>query len=300
MSMNPPARSQPLRALARSTAAALTGAGRQRPCRSRPQQRWRLRRNFDDAVRSLALGPAPPAWRNARAAGGAQLRDLERRWPARAGPGQRARHWRLSLSDLGEMMFLPPLARVLRSESPLCQVSNVSVDATQVSAALEARDIDLAIGILLPEHRGIASESLFQEHFVAITGRDWRPAVGRAGKGLSTQQLARAALAVAAPMATFHGSVEAMLVRLKLSERAVVRVRHYGALPELVTSTDMLAIVPQMFAHSLAPRYAVRVWELPGHGPRYNVRMMWHQSATNDSAHVWLRERVRSLFARGT
>ena len=112
--------------------------------------------------------------------------------------------------------------------------------------------------------------------------------------------LACAALAVAAPTATFHGSVEAMLVRLKLSERAVVRVRHYGALPELVTSTDMLAIVPQMFAQSLAPRYAVRVWELPGHGPRYNVRMMWHQSATNDSAHAWLRERLRSLFVRGS
>ena len=53
-------------------------------------------------------------------------------------------HWRLSLSDLGEMMFLPPLARVLRSESPNSQVSNVSVDAAQVSAALEARDIDMA------------------------------------------------------------------------------------------------------------------------------------------------------------
>ena len=121
--------------------------------------------------------------------------------------------------------------------------------------------------------------------------------MGRVGKGLSTRQLAQASLAVAAPTATFHGSVELMLARLHLSDRAVVRVRHYGALPELVTRTDLLAIVPQMFADSLASRDAIRVWELPGHGLHYNVRMMWHQSAAGDLAQAWLRTRVRQLFA---
>ncbi len=213
-------------------------------------------------------------------------------------PASASVHWRLSLSDLGEQMFLPPLAQALRDESPHCQLSNMSVDATQVSAALEARDIDLAIGILLPEHRGIASESLFHEHFVAITGAHWRPAIGRATKGLSTRQLALASLAVAAPTATFHGSVELMLTRLGLNDRAVVRARHYGAMPDLVSCTDLMAIVPQMFARSLAPRFAVRVWELPGHGPHYNVRMVWHHSASADPAHSWLRAQVRRLFAR--
>jgi len=262
----------------------------------------RLRRFFDDAlfVRSPSgLHPTRLAQRIAPVVT-AHLRALESALASGEtfDPASGRVHWRLSLSDLGELMFLPPLAQALRTESPYSQVSNVSVDATQVSAALEARDIDLAIGILLPEHSGIASESLFHEHFVAITGSHWQPAVGRAGKGLSTQQLSRASLAVAAPTATFHGSVELMLARLKLTDRAVVRARHYGALPELVTCTDLMAIVPQMFASSLAPRFAVRVWELPGHGPHYNVRMVWHQSASNDPAHSWLRERVRRLFAR--
>jgi DNA-binding transcriptional LysR family regulator len=262
----------------------------------------RLRRAFDDElfVRSpTGLHPTRLAQRLAPQVA-AHLRDLEATLAAGEpfDPAHGCVHWRLSLSDLGEMMFLPPLARMLRTESPLSQVSNVSVDAARVSAALEARDIDLAIGILLPEHRGIASESLFHEHFVAITGRDWRPAVGRAGKVLTAQQLARAALAVAAPTATFHGSVEKMLTRLKLTDRAVVRVRHYGALPELVTCTDLLAIVPQMFADAVLPRHAVRVWELPGHGPQDEVRMMWHQSASNDPACSWLRQCVRNIFAR--
>jgi DNA-binding transcriptional LysR family regulator len=264
----------------------------------------RLRRSFDDAlfVRSPSgLHPTRLAQRIVPLVA-AHLGDLELALCSSKSfdAATSGVHWRLSLSDLGEMMFLPPLAAALRKESPLSRVSNVSVDAARVSAALEARDIDLAIGILQPEHAGIASESLFHEHFVAITGSHWRPAVGRSAKGaaLSAPQLAQACLAVASPTATFHGSVELMLTRLKLNDRAVVRARHYGALPDLVSCTDLMAIVPQMFAASLASRGDLRVWELPGHGPHYDVRMVWHQSASNDAAHAWLREWVRRLFAR--
>lgn len=63
-------------------------------------------------------------------------------------PSDSDMHWRLSLSDLGEMLFLPELAGALRSQAPGSRLSNTSVAADQVAAALEARDIDLAIGIL--------------------------------------------------------------------------------------------------------------------------------------------------------
>ena len=89
-----------------------------------------------------------------------------------------AMHWRLSLSDLGEMLFLPELAGALRNQAPGARLSNVSVAASDVAVALEARDIDLAIGILQPRHRGIRTELLFREHYVAIAAPQWRPCVG--------------------------------------------------------------------------------------------------------------------------
>jgi DNA-binding transcriptional LysR family regulator len=78
----------------------------------------------------------------------------------------------------------------------------------------------------------------------------------------------------------------------------VLHVRHYAAIPEIVSCTDLLAIVPQMYAAALAARYDVRSWELPGQGPRYDVRMLWHHSATEAPAQAWLRSQVRRLFAR--
>lgn len=206
--------------------------------------------------------------------------------------------WRLSLSDLGEMMFLPALARAMRELAPLCHLSNNSVPAAEVSAALESREVDLAIGILHPRHRDIRTELLFEEHYVAISAADWRPGRGRASAALSAAQLAGSALAVAAPMATFHGGVETMLRQMRLQHRVVVRARHFGALPDLVASTDLIAIVPLMFARAIDPRYGLRTWELPGRGPAYEVRMVWHRSTASDPRQHWLRDVVRQQLQR--
>ena len=74
-------------------------------------------------------------------------------------------HWRLSLSDLGEMMFLPALARELRRSSPGSRLSNRAVDAARVSLPRwRAREIDLAIGMLQADHQGVLGELLFRRN----------------------------------------------------------------------------------------------------------------------------------------
>ncbi|MBX3585938.1 MAG: LysR family transcriptional regulator [Ramlibacter sp.] len=231
----------------------------------------------------------------------AQLQSLETVVTGREefDPARSAMRWRLSLSDLGEMMFLPPLAAALRQQAPQARLSNISVAADDVPAALEARDIDLAIGILQPRHQGVRADLLFREHYVAMTSAGWLPASGRAGRTLTPRQLAEASLVVAAPTATFHGSVEQMLVRMKLADRIVLRARHFGALPELALNTDLLTIVPEMYAANLRQRHELRVWELPrAAAPHYEVRLVWHASTAQDPSHQWLRALVHRLFGR--
>jgi DNA-binding transcriptional LysR family regulator len=102
---------------------------------------------------------------------------------------------------------------------------------------------------------------------------------------------------VASPTATFHSSVEQMLARMKLSDRIVLRARHFGALPELAQTTDLLAIVPDAYAKSLGQRFDLKVWQLPG-APLYDVRLCWHASAARDPGHQWMRTLMHRLFAR--
>jgi DNA-binding transcriptional LysR family regulator len=91
-----------------------------------------------------------------------------------------------------------------------------------------------------------------------------------------------------------------MIEEFGLAGRALVHARHYAALPELVTTTDLLAIVPLLFARTLMPRWPIRVHELPGKTIEYDVRMIWHETATNDPAHGWLRALVRRLFRQSS
>jgi DNA-binding transcriptional LysR family regulator len=207
------------------------------------------------------------------------------------------RHWRLSLSDLGEILFLPGLAAALRSESPQASLSNISVDAAQVASALEARDIDMAIGILKPQHRGICSQLLFKERYMAISSQDWSPTPRGRGKTLSLTQLAQARFVVVSPTATFHGSVEKMLTAMKLQDRILVRPRHFGAIAVLAQSTDLLCIVPEMYARDLSQRLQLQMWAIE-EAPTYEVNLVWHASTDQEADQQWMRGMVQRLFSR--
>ena len=212
-------------------------------------------------------------------------------------PASSSMHWRMSLSDLGEMLFLPGLAATMRSQAPASRLSNISVASNDVAAALEAREIDMAVGILQPRHRGIRAELLFREQYVAVAAQAWRPACGDDSGSLSREQLARASLVVASPTATFHASVEQMLISMKLEDRIMLRARHFSALPELAMSSDLLSIVPEMYARNLMLRYDLRTWRID-EAPSYEVRLVWHSSTDRDPAHQWMRALVKQLFYR--
>jgi DNA-binding transcriptional LysR family regulator len=206
-------------------------------------------------------------------------------------------HWRLSLSDLGEMLFLPPLAAALRQQAPNAQLSNVSVAASAVEGALEGRDIDLAIGILNTQRRSLRSQLLFKERYMLLSSRHWRPQGQVAGRTLGRTQLAKAQFIVAAPTATFHNGIETLLQDLKLQDRVQWRARHFAALPDMTAGTDLLSIVPQMQARALADRADLQLWHL-ARSPSYEVRLLWHGSQDEDPAHVWMRQLLARLFAR--
>ena len=205
--------------------------------------------------------------------------------------------WRVSLSDLGEMMFLPGLATTLRQHAPLSTIANISVAAQDVPSALDAREIDFAIGILHNNHKSVHKEMLFEENYVAVSSKEWRPSEGSVRKQLSMSQLKHAKFVIASPTATFQGGVEKVLYEHQLTDQIILRARHFGAIPELTHHTDLLSIVPMMYAKSLAERLGLRIWELPISSLKYTVNLLWHNSTDHDGAHLWMRHQIRNLFS---
>jgi len=258
----------------------------------------RLRQAFDDPlfVRSAGgLMPTPFAGRIVPVAA-QHLESLEAALtqPEAFDPLRSVAEWRLSLSDLGEMVFLPPIADAVLREAPRTRLTNVGVPAERAADALGRREIDLAIGIIDPKQRGIRSTMLFRERYVALSRRDcpeaWRTRSGFTG----------AALVVAAPTATYHQGIAETLERHRLDHRIAVRARHFAAIPDLVAGGQLVAIVPEMFAQIACARLRLAMWPVPLPMPPYEVGMVWHAATDGDAAQIWLRERVLRLFRRGS
>ncbi len=258
----------------------------------------RLREAFDDPLFVRAAGglmPTPLAERIVPIAA-QHLESLEAALtePEAFDPLRSVTEWRLSLSDLGEMVFLPPIADAVLREAPRTRLMNVGVPAERVADALGRREIDLAIGIMDPKQRGIRSTLLFRERYLALSRRDcpgsWRTRAG----------FTDAPLVVAAPTATYHQGIAESLERYRLGHRIVVRARHFAAIPDLVAGGQLLAIVPEMFAQIACTRLKLAMWPVPLAMPLYEVGMVWHAATDGDSAQIWLRERVLRLFRRGS
>lgn len=78
----------------------------------------------------------------------------------------------------------------------------------------------------------------------------------------------------------------------------MLRARHFGAIPELTINTDLVAIVPTMYAQNIAQVHALKIWELPISSLKYSVNLMWHSSTDFDNAQLYVRDKVRTLFSR--
>lgn len=258
----------------------------------------RLRRAFDDPlfVRTPSgMQPTPRAQALAPGVRGA-LAMLESSLSQIPGfdPATAERTYRFSTSDLGETMFLPPIIETLQREAPYLRIETTPVPMARIAAALEAGEIDLAMGSLEGRQRGVRTQALFREPYRLVA---------RAGHPRLARRVARADLAtfeyvVVAPAETAHRKVEVALRRLGVGARVAVRMPHFMAIPGILEKSDLVAIVPQMLADTFCrdARLIQQAYPAPLGG--LQIRMFWHQRFERDPANRWMRELVIRLHGR--
>ncbi|MGI3184177.1 LysR family transcriptional regulator [Nioella aestuarii] len=220
---------------------------------------------------------------------GALFKTLER--GAGFDPVTDARVFRLSLSGLGEAVFLPRLAvRTIQAGKGI-RLVNTSTPTDMLADSLEAGEVDLAIGMVALSGRGVRSERLFNEDYVAIAGS------GLSGSPPADLQALRAArLMVPAPATTFGSAVDRALLAIGLADRVVLRLGHFGALPQLLAQLDLVAVVPRQLADQLVGAGQARVLDIIISDTVSPISMVWHTRTATDPACAWLRDQVRSLF----
>ena len=76
----------------------------------------------------------------------------------------------LCMSDIGEMVFLPRLMRVLDERAPKLRIRTLALSAEQLEEGLDAGDVDAAIGYF-PRLLGssIRNRALYSHTFVCLS-----------------------------------------------------------------------------------------------------------------------------------
>ncbi len=207
------------------------------------------------------------------------------------------RTFRIFMSDLGQMVFLPKLLDLVSREAPNVNIHTVQVPASRMrGVALESGDVDLAVGYFEEFEGSIRQKVLFEEHYVGIV-RANHPTIHQT---LSFDQFLGTPHLVYQPSGGGHGSQESVVHKAfwaaGVGRRVAVRVAHTMGLTSIVSGTDLLVVVPYRLALACVALGDVTVLELPIEIPHFPIAQYWHERFHTDPGNHWLRDVISRLY----
>jgi DNA-binding transcriptional LysR family regulator len=206
-------------------------------------------------------------------------------------PRESRRRFRLSLSGLGEAVFLPSLVRSLVEKAPHVTLQNDPVHLSDLAESLLSGRTDLALGLVSVGTPGVRTLPLFKESYLAIS------APGRDSVPRSIEELKKEKLLLAAPAATYGREIQSILTRLGLEGNVALIMQEFAALPELLEGGRYVAIVPGMYGETLARSGRATILPVELGHTETPVNMVWSDHAESDAGFRWFRDLVQNTLA---
>jgi len=257
----------------------------------------RLRRHYDDPLfvntRSGML-PTPRALELARPLTRALtlVRTADQRDKG-FDPEQSKRTYRFHMTDIGEMVFLPPLVKRLDEIGATVKVETTQLASSEIAERLESGEIDFAAGYLPSLSKSVEQAPLFRETYVCVTRRS-HP-VGRDG-GLTLEKFQAGSHVLIESMGSDHKNVERKLAEQGIKREFALRVPHYLVIPMILSGTDYIVTVPRRAAEAFATLAPMRIHPMPIAIPSFDVSLFWHPRFREDPPIEWMRNLMVELF----
>nr|WP_275066935.1 LysR family transcriptional regulator [Achromobacter spanius] len=208
-------------------------------------------------------------------------------------PATSTRRFRLSMSDIGEMVFLPPLMERVHALAPRLQVEVMEIALEQLPQALKEGEVDLAIGNLAGLGRHTCHADLFSERYVCM-GRGGHPVLSA---GLTRGQFKRLDHILVASRASAHRLLNEVLSEAGLHRQPYLTLPHFSAAAEIVRRTDLTVTLPYRAAIWFNRDNAFDIRPLPIALPPLSVTVHWHARFESDPGTMWLRRQVEATLA---
>lgn len=205
-------------------------------------------------------------------------------------PARLSRTFTISAADFAEIVVLPRLMRRLRESAPgvtiVMRFSGIDVDR-----AVQAGELDMALGTSFQPLSGLMIQRLFSDHFVCVVRRDDT----RFGDRISTDAYVAADHVLVAPRGRPGSFVDDILEQRGLRRRIALRTPHFTAAIFTVAQGDLIVTLPSTFVRATADVLPIRVLELPFEVPPFSFACLYSAARQRDPAHAWLRGQIADV-----
>lgn len=210
-------------------------------------------------------------------------------------PESSTRRFSIGMTDIGEIYFLPRLMEKIQKIAPHVAISTVRNTATQLKDAMEAGQVDLAIGLLPQLKAGFFQRRLFSQRYVCM----FRSGHRLARKKMSAADFYAAEHVAIVSAGTGHSKVDEVLDGRSPKRVVKLTVPHFVAIGHILQATDLVATVPEKLAERMTGPFGLKHVAHPVKLPGIGINLFWHAKYHKDAANQWLRSLIFDLHAEG-
>jgi DNA-binding transcriptional LysR family regulator len=209
-------------------------------------------------------------------------------------PANSDRQFRVAMTDIGEMIFLPPLIQYLRREAPGVRIEACQDTPTETPHALATGQLDFAVGYLPGILDRTSDVEVFTERYVCA----FRKKHNIIGKKLSLRAFSACQHVVVSSIFNSHNQVSEGLLARGVRRTIALQVSHFTSLPTILSETNLVAVVPSRVAKFWASKHRLKYLPIPVSLPGIVVRVHWDRRFHLDRGHSWMRTVIINTLSK--
>lgn len=191
------------------------------------------------------------------------------------------RCFRIALTDIGGMYFLPLILSNLEKIAPNIALEVITVDMKKLSDWLITGKIDAAICNKDLEDRSLKTFTIFHEKYVCLVSKN----IESIKDTLTLDNFLQENHAIISA-STGHNLIESYLSKQGLRRKIKLRVPQFTILSELIEKHDLIVTVPSRI-ESYFHNPSIRIFDVPFELPEFDVTLHWHEKKDNVLAQKW-------------
>jgi DNA-binding transcriptional LysR family regulator len=199
------------------------------------------------------------------------------------------RVFRISMHGFTSSFLLSPIVREIDEKAPGITLEVLPQDWQRPFESLLSGKVDIAIDAFPQDNTQIGFDSLYNVNAVAIVRRGHPRINGE----LTAEAFGAVGHAILSAGARQRLRIESALLSAGLSRRIVCEVAATSELGLVVADSDLLAIVPQRYALSIADSHGLQILPLPFATRSEMMIAGWLRQKEQDAGVSWLRARIK-------